>query len=251
MQSVLRSLRVLEVLSERQPVGVNELARICALPPSTTQRILLTLADAGWIRPTEGPSPRWLLTGKALIVGRRAQREAGIRELAHAPMIGLRDTTHETINLVLLDEGVRTVMIDRVDSDQAVRSYSELGQVRQLHATAGGRAMLAALTDDEIEAIVAAGLNSYTQQTVTNPDELRADIRQIREKGYAVNIGQNRLDVCSVGAAVLDRRGRPVAAISMSMPDSRWDDQREREWGALVSAAAADVSSGLSVSSAL
>lgn len=72
MQSVLNALRVLEEVAARQPVGVADLARALDLPKSSAQRALRTLDTAGWIRPAGGEVTRWVLTTKALQVGRRA-----------------------------------------------------------------------------------------------------------------------------------------------------------------------------------
>jgi IclR family acetate operon transcriptional repressor len=248
VQSVVRSLRVLEVVSERQPIGVNELARIVQLPVSTVQRILTTLGDAGWIRPTGEASTRWALTARALIVGRRAMGEVGLREAASVPMTRLRDTTQETVNLSLLDSGERMVLVERIDCDQAIRTYTKLGGSSPLHATATGRSVLAALPDEAIEQLIDNGLERLTPHTITDPDALREDIRQIRRVGYAVNNGGNRPNVCAIGAAVLDARGAPLAGVSMSMPDLRYDPERVPEWGALVVATAREISSALGAS---
>jgi IclR family acetate operon transcriptional repressor len=230
VQSVVRSLRVLEVVSERQPIGVNELARIVQLPVSTVQRILTTLATAGWIRPTGEASTRWALTARALIVGRRAMGEVGLREAASVPMTRLRDITQETVNLSLLDSGERMVLVERIDCDQAIRTYTKLGGSSPLHATATGRSVLAALPDEVIERLIDKGLARLTPHTI------------------AVNNGGNRPNVCAIGAAVLDARGAPLAGVSMSMPDLRYDPERVPEWGALVGVTAREISSALGAS---
>jgi len=94
MQSVLRSLRVLELVAEHQPVGVNEMARLVDLPPTTVQRILTTLRDAGWIAATGEPMTRWTMTSRALAIGRRAAPEQTLIEAAAGPSsAGSRSST--------------------------------------------------------------------------------------------------------------------------------------------------------------
>lgn len=245
MQSVLRSFRVLEAVSQHQPIGVAALSRQLDLPTSTVQRILVTLAEAGWLRPTEGEMTRWTLTAQALIVGRRAVGEIGIREAAAAPMTMLRDATQETIHLSVLDGSERTVLIDRVDCDRPVRTYNRLGSSGPLHVTSIGRSMLAAMRDEEIERVIERGLDRLTENTITDPDRLRGSIREIREAGYAVNIGENRANVCAIGAAIRGLDGRPVAGIAISMPDIRFDHRQVSHWGALVAKAVTEVSANL------
>ncbi|WP_063044341.1 IclR family transcriptional regulator [Nocardia pseudovaccinii] len=245
MQSVLRSLRVLEAVSEHQPIGVAALSRMLDLPTSTVQRILVTLAEAGWLRGTEEDLNRWVLTGQALIVGRRAMGEIGIREAAAEPVRALAEATHETIHLSVLDGRKRTVLIDRFDSDQPVRTYNRLGTASPLHVTSIGRSLLAAMTDEDVEWVIAHGLPRITENTITDPDRLRANIREIRELGYAVNIGENRANVCAVGAAVLGPGRKPVAAVAISMPDIRFDHRQVPLWGDLVRKAAAAIGANL------
>lgn len=245
MQSVLRSLEVLEAVAEHQPVGVAELARRLDLPTSTVQRILGTLAKAGWLRPTDDELTRWTMTGKALIIGRKAVREVGMKEAAAEPMTALRDATQETIHLSVVDGTERMILIDRVDCDQAVRTYNKLGGTSPLHATASGRSVLAAMSDADVEKVIARGLARLTETTITDPERLRGDITEIRENGYAVNISENRANVCAIGAAVRDTTGRPVAGVSISMPDIRFDHRQVPNWGALVVKTAAEIGANL------
>ena len=245
MQSVLRSLEVLEAVAEHQPIGVAELARRLDLPTSTVQRILGTLAKAGWLRPTDDELTRWTMTGKALIVGRKAMHEVGLKEAAAGPMAALRDATQETIHLSVVDGNERMILIDRVDCDQPVRTYNKLGGTSPIHATSSGRSVLAAMSDADVDEVIARGLQRLTETTITDPERLRGDIAQIRENGYAVNISENRANVCAIGAAIRDAAGRPIAGISISMPDLRFDHRRVPHWGAQVVKTAAEIGANL------
>jgi IclR family acetate operon transcriptional repressor len=245
MQSVLRSLRLLETVSELQPIGVSDLARHEGLPTSTAQRIAVTLAEAGWLRQTNDGSGRWTVTAKALVVGRRAIGEVGLREAASGPMRRLRDITQETINLSAVDGTERLVMIERADSEQAVRTFLPLGGSSPLHASSSGRAVLAAFSDEIVEQTIRRGLEQLTDRTTTDPDALRRKVAETRRRGYAVNIGENRPGVCAIGAAVLSHTGLPLAGLSISMPQSRFSRRRVPEWGDMVIGSAAEISANL------
>lgn len=245
MQSVLRSLEVLETVAEHQPIGVAELARRLSLPTSTVQRICGTLAQAGWLRPTDDELTRWAMTGKALIIGRKAVHEVGLKEAAAEPMVRLRDATQETIHLSVVDGTERMILIDRVDCDQPVRTYNKLGGTSPLHATSSGRSVLAAMTDAQVEQVIARGLRRLTETTITDPERLRGDIARIRENGYAVNISENRANVCAIGAAIRDATGAPTAGVSISMPDIRFDHRQVPHWGGLVVKTAAEIGANL------
>jgi IclR family acetate operon transcriptional repressor len=106
MRNVLNTLRVLEEVATRQPVGVGELARVLDMPKSSVQRALHTLNSAGWIRPATGEITRWAATTKALDVGRHASGGLGLRDAAMPVMEDLRRRTEETIHLTV-PEGAR------------------------------------------------------------------------------------------------------------------------------------------------
>jgi IclR family transcriptional regulator, acetate operon repressor len=239
VQGIERGLQVLEAVADHQPVGVGELARVLGLSKSSVQRNLLGLADAGWIRAVGGEFTKWTLTTRALRVGLRGSSEGRLRELALEPMRTLRDLTDETVTLQVR-EGDRMVLIERVDSRQAVRSFTHLGMITPLPVTSGGQSVLALLPAEEQDRILAEPLARLTPLTVTDPDVIRERMAVVRERGYAVNIGQNRNDVCAVGTAVMDPSGREaVAALGISMPASRFAEDRVPWWGTQVVATAA------------
>jgi IclR family acetate operon transcriptional repressor len=243
VQSVLRALRVLEAVSQHQPVGVGELARHLGLPKSTVQRGLLALEAAEWI--AQSDQAKWMLTARSLTVGQAFTRRGGLREIALEPMRWLRDQTEETVNLTIPDGHASMVVIDRLDSDQAVRTFSRLGDVWPMAATSSGLAVLAHLPDAQVQAILAQPIAKLTRQTVTDPKVIRAELDRVRRDGYAINIGRNRAGVCAIASAILDSSGTPVASIGVSVPDSRVDEQRIRILGTQTIKAAADTSRGL------
>ncbi|GII54452.1 transcriptional regulator [Planotetraspora thailandica] len=245
MQSVLRSFRVLEAVAEQQPVGVAELARSLRLPTSSVQRILVTLREAGWIAPTEDVQTRWMLTSRALAVGRKSVHGRSLTDAAAVPMRQLRDATQETVHLSVPDRTERMVIIDRVESEQAVQTYVPVGQSSPIHATASGRSVLAALPDAVLEEVIARGLVPMTDRALADPDRLREKVAEVRADGYAVVIEENRRHIWAIAAAVLDTRRRPVAAVAVSVPTLRHDEQLHIRWGRLVAETAAEIGAAL------
>ncbi|WP_157244498.1 IclR family transcriptional regulator [Nonomuraea typhae] len=235
MQNVVNALRALEEVAARQPIGVGELARVLGLPKSTVQRSLRTLHEAGWIRPAGGEVTRWLVTTKALQVGRRA--ELGLRDVALPVMEELRQRTGETVHLAV-PEGDAVVLIERLETDKPLRIVLPLGIRLPLHASANGKAFLAHL-DRELP-----GLEIYTDTTIADPETLRAELAAIRARGWADNRGEWRSDITAVAAAVLGADG-PVASLSISLPATRMTDALRPVFGELVTEAAARIAAGL------
>ncbi|WP_067541504.1 IclR family transcriptional regulator [Nocardia crassostreae] len=244
MRNVLNTLRVLEEVAARQPIGVGELARIVAMPKSTVQRALLTLDEAGWIRPAAGKITRWVLTTKALAVGSRAGGDLGMRGAALPIMEDLRRHTEETVHLTVPEDG-RMVLIERLETDKPVRTSMALGHSLPLHASANGKALLAFSSPETLEQLLTAELPRYTETTITDPDALRTELTTIRTRGFAVNHGEWRNDVGAVAAAVLNNDGHPIANLSVNVPISRLNNDTEAAWGVAVREAARSISARL------
>ncbi|HEY1703978.1 MAG TPA: IclR family transcriptional regulator [Trebonia sp.] len=244
MQNVLNALRVLEEVAARQPAGVAELARATGIPKSSVQRALRTLATAGWIRPAGDGITRWVVTTKALYVGRHAAGDLSLRDVAVPVMEDLRRRIDETIHLAI-PEGDKVVLIERLETSKPVRIVLPLGMSLPLHASAHGKAVLAAGSPALVEQLLDRGLPEYTDTTITDPGELLAELKEIRKRGYSTNDGEWRSDVSAFAAAVVDDTGHPVASISVNIPTSRMTDESRSAYGALVHEAAAAVSAAL------
>ncbi|WP_033314645.1 IclR family transcriptional regulator [Streptomyces iakyrus] len=242
MKSVTRSLRILEAVAQHQPVTVGELTKLFGLPKSTVQRTLVTLAEAGWLRANRRDTTRWEIGARVLAVRPAALQGSSLFAAAREPMVRLRDAVNETIHLSVPDALHCMVVVDRVDCDHAVRTFHTIGDTSPLHATAVGRAVLAHLPGRDVDDLVAAGLERFSDTTPIEPDELRAELDRIRADGYAVNRNQYRPGVCAVAAAVLDEDGTPLAAVAVSMPEARFDGERTHKWGRLVADTAAEIS---------
>lgn len=245
-QTLIRGLRVLEAIADGdQPVGVGELSRQVELPKSTVQRLLRTLQQEGWAETSNEPITRWQMSPRLLAIARRGAPSRSLREVATPHLAALGARTGETIHFTVPDGSNRMVLIERVDSIHAVRTFNPIGASTAYHTSASGKAMMAALTDDEVERILAGHLDKVMPNTVTDSAELLRQVNEARERGYAVNIAENRAHVCAIGAAVIDQDGRPIAGVAISMPDVRFDPELVPEWGSWVRETAAAISESL------
>lgn len=170
-RSVLTALRVMEEVAELQPVGVSDLSRALRLPKTSVQRAVKTLAEAGWLQTTGTEPTRWQISYKALTVGLAGVTASGLEEVAHEEMRRIRDATKETVHLAV-PEGNELVIVSRLDGTLPLRTFLQLGTRAPLAASASGRAMLAAMTDAEIDAILDRGIRRYTETTLVDRDEI-------------------------------------------------------------------------------
>ena len=244
----LKALAVLESIAVEQPSGVTEVSRKLGLPKSTVQRILEDLASDGWVKPDAGDGGghrRWSTTGRVVAMGLAAAEGDDLLVLAPPRLAALRDETEETVHLVLRT-GDELFIALCMDSPQPVRTHVEVGARSPFHATSSGIACLAALPDDDVSRILEDGLPRFTDTTPVTQAQVWAEIRAVRQRGYAVNPdGWWRSDVFAVAAAVTDGSGGVVAAVTVSAPSSRFTDSTAEDLGERVAAVAGDLSEGL------
>lgn len=244
MDSVKSVLRIIEAVATSPEIGVSDLSRQLRQPKTTVQRGLMTLHEAGWIRPTNEPRRRWKITSKLFMLSRSAETEARLRRAALPVMQTLRDETQETTHLMVREER-HLVLIERVDSPLALRTVRDLGSRSPLHASANGKAYLAYLSAREQEDYLGGRLSALTENTKVDPETIRKDLAQIRKLGYATNIGELDPHVHAVAAPIMSQEGRPVASLSISCPASRLPIEKMPLFGERVINAARNVSQRL------
>ncbi|TDV54929.1 IclR family transcriptional regulator [Actinophytocola oryzae] len=244
MRTVLGTFRVLEEVAFTQPAGVGELSRRLRMPKTTVQRALQTLWTAGWICPSGAEPTSWVLTNRALHIGQRALPDLGVRDAALPVMKELRRETGETAHLMVL-EGDRAVLIEKVETEHPVRAVITLGSAVPLHGSSNGKAMLAHRPVEEVRAIVGDHLDRYTERTIVDWAEFLVELERVRERGFATNSGEWRSDIAAVASPIFDHEGRTQASLSISTPGSRMTDELRPRYGALVTEAARRVSATL------
>jgi IclR family transcriptional regulator, acetate operon repressor len=113
-----------------------------------------------------------------------------------------------------------------VESSHGLRMAAKIGSRHPAHSTALGKSILAYLPEATLASVMKRHLEAQTEHTITDPQALRTELERVRRQGTAEEIGENEQGARCVGVAIFDQRGLPVAAISVSGPDSRIDDER-------------------------
>lgn len=237
--TLVKGLALLEILARsQQPVGITEMARCLGVAKSNVHRLLQALVELQYARREEPgtyrPSVRLLSLGSAV------EANFDLKHVAAPSMQWLRDETHETVHLSVL-EGDNVVYVEKLDSTQPVRAYSQVGGHAPAHCVATGKAMLA-FQDPEYLARCARRLKPFSPRTITDVGRFLAEMARIAQAGYAVNRGEWRETVRGVAAPILDPTGRVLAAIGISGPAERIKPAMYPEYGRLVIKAAAVVS---------
>jgi IclR family transcriptional regulator, KDG regulon repressor len=233
MDSTLaKGLNVLEWMT-RQPNGcrVIDVAQTFGLARSNAHRTLQTLVECGWAVQVEGAST-YRSGLKLFELGSLVDQATDLKERLHPLLAQLAEQSGETIHLAVLD-GAEVVYLDKFDSPLPVAAYSRVGGRAAAYCVAAGKALLAAMTIDEVslkQRLVK--LLPHTKNSLTDFALLEKELEKIRARGYAENREEWRIGVCGLGAVVSNAAGKPVAAIGMSVPSIRFSKKQVAEHAA-------------------
>jgi IclR family transcriptional regulator, acetate operon repressor len=232
LQSVERALDALEFFALAGPEGVTltELAGQLHVSKSSAFALLQTLIARGFAADSGSRQNRRYRLGMALAkLGDAAEAQAPLVNVATPILRSLTSETGLTTRLVVPD-GPYAVVIARVDAPGSVRFASHLGKREYPHCTSAGKALLAALPPERARALaMEAGMPARTSRTITDPAALLRDLELAAARGYAIDDEEDADGVFCVGAAVHDRAGKCVAAISgtglkLNRPTWRMDE---------------------------
>lgn len=242
-KTLIKGVELLEcLLRAGAPCGVTALARQAGLNPSNVHRTLQTWSHLGFVA-QDPDTGAYHCTLRLFEWGCRVADGFDVRRVAREHLARIARATQETIHLSVLD-GAEIVYLEKIDSPQPVRAYSEIGGRAPAHCVATGKALLAYATPSALAALPSP-LPRSTPKTVTGLAALRAQLQAVRDIGYAVNLEEWRIGVSGLGAPVFDQHGNAIAAVGLSAPSARMDAARIEELGTTLAATAKAITQAL------
>lgn len=225
VKSVARALTVLQILQDA-PSGATAtaLAAQLGLTPASTFQLLRTLEQFQFVY-QEADSKRYLLGDAAGRLALAFRDELGLIQVASPHLYRLHELCGEDIHFAVW-HGETTREILTLRSSQTTVLNPELERFapmsKRLHCTATGKVFLASMPESQAAAIVRkVGMMKRTPRTITTLEELLADLRRVRDLGYAVSDNEQSEGMLGLGAPVYDYLGRVVAVIAIGLPDER------------------------------
>jgi DNA-binding IclR family transcriptional regulator len=241
--AVSKSLRTLLLLASHDSMRVTDLSRELDVAVSTAHRLLNIMRVHDFVE-QDMDSRRYRLGPAALKLGRHTRGDRNLTAVGHPHLARLCAELDETGNLVVLD-GADALFVDGVESRQPMRVATRTGARLPAYATAGGKVLLAQLPFAIVRALYAEGLTRVTRYTLPDLEALERELRQVRERGYALNLGEHLTDVYAIGVPIDGVHGRPIAAVTIAAPSTRWDRDRLAALTPTLAAAAAEITQGL------
>jgi IclR family transcriptional regulator, KDG regulon repressor len=240
--TVDRLVSVLDCFSADRPVwSLADLSAHLDLPKSTLHRFLISLEVHGILR--RDPDDRLWRPGYRLVTwGALAERATGLSDVARPIMRRLAAHTGEMVALTVYDER-EVVCIDKVETRHSVRVTLEVGERRPAHAGASSKILMAYLAPAERQAIIhERGLPQLCPNTITGPEQLEAELVQIRHQGYALSIEETDPGAWGIATPVWDRHGTVIAALGIAGPIQRYSEALSSSYVALCREACQELS---------
>lgn len=243
--SVDSALRLLLMFGERSQVRVADASKELGVARSTAHRLLQMLQFYGFVR--QDPETKAYGAGPVWVdMGLRGVRNLDIRTVARPHLQALVEEVKETVQLLALQPGGQVICLDAIEGPYVVRAAGRLGVTLPAHATAGGRALLAGLSKQQLrEFYPDARLEKAGPRSITSRGALEKALKKVQEIGYAVQQDELELGVSAVAAPVRDPRGESNFAIDAVMPTGRLLEQDVAAIGEAATAAADQIAADL------
>jgi IclR family acetate operon transcriptional repressor len=220
--SAQRSLAILDVLATAPALGTNEIARRTGATASTTSRRLGTLVEAGLVErvPATG---HYRLGIRLVALAAAVLARLDVRSVARPHLEALVAEVGETATLSVPGTP-DAVTVDVVRAPHYVQESSRLGRPSIAHATAAGKVMLACT-----DALPTGPLQAYTERTITDPAELRAELERVRRRGWADAYEEREHALNAIAAPVWSAEGTLAGIVALQGPIPRFGRTAARD----------------------
>jgi len=231
VRAVIRAMTLLrEIAASDNGLTLTEVAERANLPPSTTHRLLTTMESERFVR-YDMNAGIWQIGVTAFVTGSAFVRTRNLLYVAKPFLRRLVETTGETAN-IFVESGGQVVCLDQVESRHAMRAITQVGGRLPMHASGSGKALLSMMPKDRRErALSSDDLIKLTNATITDRSLLNTALNAAQAAGYATDDGEHAEGLRCAASVIFGETGDPIAAISVSGPQSRLSGERLAELG--------------------
>lgn len=229
INSLEKAFKILSLISENGDIEIKDIRKELNLPPSTINHYLKTMKKLEIIR--EISKHRYSL-GKGILslkvnwLGSNTLVEVIGREMEKISKI-----TGETTHMAVLSESSKEIIyLHTVVGSRALTMQTPVGKIGPSHATALGKVLLSEKHNIEIEQTFSHNfLQKFTENTITNIEDLIDELEKIRKAGFAVDNEESERSILCYSVPIKNNQGKTVAAISVS-GFKDWLIQQDKDW---------------------
>lgn len=237
--------KMMDILSSFSTVdrslSLAHVSQSAGLPRATTHRMLTALREIGFIQ-QDARSGLYSLGLRLFELGSLALANLDLMREAKPFMDRLSRLVSESVHLGVFD-GYNVVVVEREDPQERISGRNLSGtESAPAYCTSVGKAVLAFQSAEVVDRIIATGLRPFTAQTLTTGEALRADLNEIRKRGYSIDNSEHQIWVRCVAAPIRNSSGQVFAAVSVTGPADRITEERVHQLSGLVIQAADSIS---------
>lgn len=234
-----KAVQIFDYLSQQGGSTFSQIYQGVNLPKSTTSSLLAALVAHGLLRQDKN---KYYLGLRLYEFGSKAEESFDIKKLAIEPLSQLRDATQLTCHLGVL-EGAAAIYLMKLESPGAIVVRSWVGKKLSLYSSGLGKALLAWVSDAEIDELLPdEKFQILTSTTIPNRTELKKELVQIRNQGWAFDNGEDSEEVYCIAAPIFNSNGKAIAAISLSGVSFQISPERIPQLTKMICATAREIS---------
>ncbi|WP_134704201.1 IclR family transcriptional regulator [Ammoniphilus sp. YIM 78166] len=241
LASVRNALRILKSFTMEEPEKrMADLAKTLGVGKSTISRLMLTLASEGFVV-KDPESQKYRLGVSLLSLSSIVTSQLDVHRESLPVLQRIVEDINETTHVSIL-EGSRVTYLNTVESSHRVRFFVRVGESNPSYCTSSGKAILAFQDEQTLEEILSEELVPFTKSTIINPDQLRQNLKEIREKGYAISRSELLDGVVGIAAPIRNQSSHVFAAVSIVGPVQRMNSKNLATYANKVKDAANEIS---------
>lgn len=226
-KTVVKSMEIIQVFYDQERASLTELMSRTGLPKTSVHRMAETLVEMKFLeKDADGLYRLGLLF---LTLGHLVAERLDIRQIALPFMNDLRTEYGEAVNLVVQD-GMEAIYIEKADTKERIRVYTQIGRRAPLYAGACPRAILAYLPEEERTDLLSEfTYKQYAAGTPTTVEEVQAKIDETRERGWSLSHSELETHSSAIGVPIFNHTGNVMAGLSFVGPEVRFQDKHRVE----------------------
>ena len=233
---------VTAIANAKHPLRFTDLLKQVAQPRGTLHRNISNLLEEGLI--AMNPETHIYSLGPRLLqLASQAWADNELRGIAQPHIRALNELAGETVHLAIL-QGDQVVYLDKFEAHQSLRMHSQIGRSAPVYCTGVGKAILSGLSDEKFETLAnALSFQRFTENTITNVEDLRRDRAATIARGYAIDAEEHEAGIRCAAAPIKDQAGLLLGGVSITAPAYRVSDEAYAHWTQWVQKTAADIGS--------
>lgn len=241
-RTAMRTLEILEyIASSKTALGTSEISRQLDYPKSSVYDILNALLSFGYIEYDNNDMKTFRVGLKTFQVGMKYLDDNDLQKISYPILEYIGKKTGETVYLAIEDKG-EIVYLNKVESESPIRSTCSIGSRNNMTVTGLGKAILAGYPREKVKMLTEGKFVKRTENTIMTYERLAAELDEIAESGYSVDNGEDNIFVRCIAAPLRNHTNDVVGAISVSMLDVKFTEEKKQEVIKIVTEKALEIS---------